>query len=328
MIILKHVEYIIQDKEELKSLLKHLEETISKVDGVELKDIYFPKGKNEFVLELDCANEEKYLEWREICPPPTGAKDWYEVLLTTNEHFSEDKTNKSVRIKPEPSELTKKIFQHSCEKENTDAKFGKSLMRDENDIRRFILSQAPVLGRIPSIDEIKRAFPGTSSEKVNEILGKLDRLDVIHLDDEKSSIMAAYPFSGSRTSHLITLKGDNYKDIFAMCAIDALGTGFMFDCDVSIKSSCHHCNDEVEIEIRKNEITSLIPEDVVVWCDMEYSGCAATSFCRNINFFSSRKHFSEWQDGRKRRNGHLLRIEEAFHLGRLFFENRLGEKPI
>ena len=32
-------------------------------------------------------NEEKYLEWREICPPPPGANDWYEILLTRDEHF-------------------------------------------------------------------------------------------------------------------------------------------------------------------------------------------------------------------------------------------------
>lgn len=87
MIILKHVEYKIKDLEELDKLLNHLKETTSRVDGVKLKDIYFPKGKDEFVLALDCINEESYLEWREICPPPHGAKDWYEILLTKDEQF-------------------------------------------------------------------------------------------------------------------------------------------------------------------------------------------------------------------------------------------------
>jgi hypothetical protein len=231
-------------------------------------------------------------------------------------------------LTPEDSELTKRIFQYSCETENTDAKFGRTLTNEENEVRTFILSQSPILGRIPSIEDIQKAFSKFSNEKMNEILGKLDRLDVIHLDDDKSNIMAAYPFSGSKTSYLITLKGDKYRNIFAMCAIDALGICFMFDCDVVIKSSCHHCDDEVEMEIKNNEIISLKPEDVVVWCDMEYSGCAATSFCRNINFFSSRKHFSEWQKGRKKRKGHLLKIQEAFYLGKLFYETRLGEKII
>jgi hypothetical protein len=87
MIILKHVEHEIKDKDELERLMNHLKDTTSQVDGVELKDIYFPKDKNEFVLMMDCISEEKYMEWREICPPPPGARDWYEVFLTRDEHF-------------------------------------------------------------------------------------------------------------------------------------------------------------------------------------------------------------------------------------------------
>jgi hypothetical protein len=88
LIILKHVEHKIKDKNELERLLSHLGETTSRIDGVELKDIYFPKDKDEFVLLLECIGEDKYLEWREICPPPTGANDWYEVLLLRDEHFT------------------------------------------------------------------------------------------------------------------------------------------------------------------------------------------------------------------------------------------------
>ncbi len=88
MLILKHVEYEIAGRSQLESLLLHLRDTTSKVDGVILKDIYFKKDKKEFILFLECENEERYLEWREICPPPPGAKDWYEVLMTKEEHFS------------------------------------------------------------------------------------------------------------------------------------------------------------------------------------------------------------------------------------------------
>ncbi|MGO8945704.1 MAG: hypothetical protein ACLQJ7_18775 [Syntrophobacteraceae bacterium] len=88
MIILKHVEHRIKDEAQLEWLLKHLDETTSKVEGITLQDIFFPKAKEEFVLILECNTEDSYLEWREICPPPPGAKDWYEVLLTKDEHFS------------------------------------------------------------------------------------------------------------------------------------------------------------------------------------------------------------------------------------------------
>jgi hypothetical protein len=89
MIILKHVEYKIKDKQELEKLLDHLNKTTAMIEGIDFKDIYFPKDKDEFVLVLDCDSEEKYLEWRDICPPPLGAKDWYEVLLTEKDQFKE-----------------------------------------------------------------------------------------------------------------------------------------------------------------------------------------------------------------------------------------------
>jgi hypothetical protein len=87
MIVLKHVEYKIKNPSELESLLNHLDETASKVPGVILKDIYFPRRKEEFVLVMDCTTEDRYLEWRDICPPPPGAKDWYEVLFTKDKYF-------------------------------------------------------------------------------------------------------------------------------------------------------------------------------------------------------------------------------------------------
>lgn len=85
MIVLKHVEYEIRDADELENLLNHVNQTISRVDGVEFKEINFPRDKKEFVLALDCTDENRYLAWRSICPPPNGAKDWYEILLSSEE---------------------------------------------------------------------------------------------------------------------------------------------------------------------------------------------------------------------------------------------------
>lgn len=88
MLVIKHVEDEIADTTELESLLTHLRKTTSQVEGITYSDIYFVKGKKKFVLFLGCESEEKYLEWREICPPPPGAKDWCEVLFTKDKHFS------------------------------------------------------------------------------------------------------------------------------------------------------------------------------------------------------------------------------------------------
>lgn len=226
-------------------------------------------------------------------------------------------------MKPEPTVRAKSIFQEACNTENMDAKFGRTLSKEENDVRKFILSQSPVLGRIPSLDEIRNAFTQFPPEKVDFILNRLNRLDIIHLDSDKQTIAAAYPFSGSETAHFVALERENYKRGNAMCAIDALGASFMFNCDSLIDSLCHHCGKRIQIKIQDNEISSLNPPNIVVWCDMEFRDCAATSLCKNINFFSSEDHFRAWQKENPRRSGELLHIGEAFYLGKLFFENRL-----
>ncbi len=230
---------------------------------------------------------------------------------------------KVFRLKPEPSERARRIFQEACGIENIEAKLGRTLTKDENDIRRFILARSPILGKIPSLDEVRKEFSHFQEEKINAIMNRLDNLDAIHLEKDKKTIVAAYPFSGSKTSHKVSLKGKGYKRVYAMCAIDALGISFMFDCDVLIESLCSHCGESIEIEVKDNEIVFLNPRHPVVWCDMEYSSCAATSLCKNTNFFSSERHFEEWTKGKSRRKGNLLPIQEALYLGKLFFGNRL-----
>lgn len=226
-------------------------------------------------------------------------------------------------LKPKPTKRAKKIFQNACSFENMEAKFGRTLSQDENSVRRFILTQSPILGRIPYIDEIRKGFNRFQKKKLDAILSELDQVDAIHLNKDKTTIDAAYPFSGSETSHQVYLKRKGFKRVYAMCAIDALGISFMFDCDVSIDSRCYHCDERIDIEIKDNEIIFLNPINPAIWCDIEYSNCAATSLCKNTNFFSSEKHFEEWQKEKPIRKGNLLPIQEAFFLGKLFFENRL-----
>ena len=87
MIILQHIEHRLANTDELIKLQIRLMEMTSKVRGVTLLDIYFPTEKDEVVIALDCESEEKYLEWRKICPPPDGAYNGYEVWMTKAEKF-------------------------------------------------------------------------------------------------------------------------------------------------------------------------------------------------------------------------------------------------
>ena len=89
LLILKHVEYEIHDRDQLNILIDHLNKTTAHVDGIEFINIYFSRDKKEFVLFLECEMEKAYHMWRRICPPPDGANDWFEIFLTKEENFSQ-----------------------------------------------------------------------------------------------------------------------------------------------------------------------------------------------------------------------------------------------
>ncbi len=233
-------------------------------------------------------------------------------------------SKKDIKIKPKSSNITKIIFQDACNTEDFNAKSGASLSKEENSIRHYILAQTPILGRIPAINEIQGNFRYIREDEFRKIINRLDEVDAIHLNETKTLIEAAYPFSGPKTNHVIKFKKDSFKRIYAMCAIDALGIPFMVKSDIDIHSKCFHCNDEINIEIINYEITSVMPRDLVVWGHMDYSCCAATSLCNNINFFSSKQHFEEWEKRVGKKKGYILKIQEAFYLGKLFFEKRLS----
>ncbi len=88
MLILKHVEYEIPDLNQLNLLLEHINQISSKIEGISFTDIFFSKNGKEFVLLLESESEEVYLNWRKICPPPSGTRDWYDVYLSKKESFS------------------------------------------------------------------------------------------------------------------------------------------------------------------------------------------------------------------------------------------------
>ncbi len=81
MIFLKPVQYKLDYRDHLQSILAHVRGTAAKVLGVSLRNFFVLQERDEFILVMDCANEAAYQEWRDLCPPPQGAKDWVESAV-------------------------------------------------------------------------------------------------------------------------------------------------------------------------------------------------------------------------------------------------------
>jgi hypothetical protein len=99
------------------------------------------------------------------------------------------------------------------------------------------------LGHPPSLPEISGATSLTP-DQVRAHLAELQAHDLLGTDHVTGEIVFAYPFTSRVTEHRIKLDGSM---LHALCAIDALGIGGMFQTDIAITSSCRLCQAPINI---------------------------------------------------------------------------------
>ena len=100
---------------------------------------------------------------------------------------------------------------------------------------------------------------------VDDIVVTLAREDLVHLDPS-GQVAVAYPFSGQPTRHRVRVNG---REVFAMCAIDALGIAPMLEVPIEVSSS-----DPIE----EQAITvSLDPDGTASWLFARARRCARLS---------------------------------------------------
>ncbi len=180
------------------------------------------------------------------------------------------------------------------------------------------------LGRGPGIDELSAAV-GWPPRRVRDALRELEHRDLLGLDGATSTVLHAYPFAEHPTGHTVLL---GTRVLNALCAVDALGVGAMFQKDVAAMSRCRACGTDICIATmnRGRSLRSVSPADVVVWYDLGFAGCAATSCCPKIAFFCSAAHLQAWRDGAgSGEDGRRLLPAEALEVGRALFGPVLAE---
>ena len=162
---------------------------------------------------------------------------------------------------------------------------------------------------------------------VRETLGRLAAADLLVLDGTGETVLAAYPFSSIPTPHRVHLSG---REVFALCAVDALGITAMLKEDVRISSRCAHCGSPVEIQARPEQLTRHLPSEIVVWFPTsEGDYCSvAESRCPNISFFCTSDQLEAWRKANGQPAGVVLSLLEAFEAGRAIFGSLLVEKKL
>lgn len=181
---------------------------------------------------------------------------------------------------------------------------------------RFVVDGGPV-----EVETLFRHLPGHARRDIDEAIGLLDERDLILVQDGK--VMLAYPFAATPTAFRVRLPDG--RERYAVCAVDALGIAPMLGQPVRVRSSCHHCGEPLEIDVRPDGPVG--GGGVMVWVgvrgDIRQKACS--SICLALNFFRSKDHLREWREKHPEVPGAAAVLEEAFKLGARIFGELLRE---
>jgi len=152
---------------------------------------------------------------------------------------------------------------------------------------------------------------------VDSALERLAKDDLVVLSGDSSGAVGAYPVTSEDTPHRIAVHG---HEIHAMCALDALSVGPMFQTEVVIHSRCHLTGDPIHIRQRDREILLAEPAgDIQVGVRWQApTACAAHSMCMEMVFLKDRATGTQWQGG-DTQSVSLFSLDQAVAFGAAFF---------
>ncbi len=149
-------------------------------------------------------------------------------------------------------------------------------------VHRAILRHFIEIGQAPTAADLAvvlTCLPVEVEAMLTELAEKC-----LYRDPVSGEILAAYPFSARSTPHHLRLL--NGQEIFAMCAMDALGVSAMLDQPVMIHSYCAHCGAPILLEVQGERLATIQPPSVVIWYQSAAADCVpAIAKCPGINFF-------------------------------------------
>ena len=191
-------------------------------------------------------------------------------------------------------------------------------------VHRFILETFATTGHAPTLEDIQAKLQLTSVEEAEALIAELEEKGCVHRKAGDRTVTHAYPFSNEPTPHRVHLADG--PQVYAMCAVDALGMPFMLKRDAEIHSHCTHCQDELTVHIQHEKVTHHSPVGLVVWLPPVQDKCvAATDLCPSVNFFCSAVHLNQWRAAHPEKRGEMLTLEQALGRGRKTFEPLLQD---
>jgi Alkylmercury lyase len=223
-----------------------------------------------------------------------------------------------------------------------------TLRHAEYQFYRALMLTFPATGGPPDRVTL-RALAQRYGIPLEATLADMARQDLVQRDPTNGTIRAAYPFSGVPTAHRVTLlaksNGDVPIDLYAMCALDALGIPLMLLRDALVTSVDALTGEAARVLVRRTTTVEAStdgehkfgapvgwvavwePSTIVVFARPEEHECeggvAAGSCCPMTNFFITRKHAERWALAHSSSEDVVLSQDEALQRAHTLFAGAL-----
>jgi hypothetical protein len=189
-----------------------------------------------------------------------------------------------------------------------------ALAAPERQLYRWILRQFGA-GSRPSLEATAAAAAAAGAD-LDQALETFRQLDLAHLAD--GEIAVAYPFSGRPTPHRISI--DGRPEMYAMCAIDALGIAAMLELPIEVLSRDPVSGGDVWVRIDPGNGAWWEPEQAVVLAgSYPAAGPSFRSCCSVLDFFESGENALRYLLAHPEVTGHAITIPEAIAAGATIF---------
>ena len=192
-------------------------------------------------------------------------------------------------------------------------------------VQHTILRQFAATGQPPSAAILDQCAieAGTS---ISAALATLEKNDFVRLDGD-GRIIVAYPFSAAPTPHRVQL-GWNGITVFAMCAMDALGMGYMLSMDTIVLSITPDTGERVTVSFHDGHSEWTPPTAVVFAGVAGEEGPASKVCCAQTNIFTDMVHAQAWTKEHRDITGSILLPHQAEHLAQRAFGSLLATDPV
>jgi Alkylmercury lyase len=178
-------------------------------------------------------------------------------------------------------------------------------------VHRAVLAAFVTAGQPPPAAEIERLIRSGAGEP-DRVRAELTAADLLGFTP-RGEIRAAYPFSPAPTS--IRVSWDGGPDVYAMCAIDALGMSAMLGRPVAITAAEPGTGRTITVTIEGDRARWASRTAVVFAGDTGNPGCPSVDRCCGyISFFTTRRAARAWARRHPEIIGTVLRQAGALRI--------------